>query len=204
MVNRMNEGKSKILDAARAIIIEHGIHGATIRGIAKEAGVSTGAIYHYYDSKEAILYDVMDEGLSEIKRIATTIRTDNKKLQEIVQEIFDGMQERFKKISENRLQFYLAHEAMLGNEDLQQKFKEKYNDWINRLEEIFVQAYQTSPGPLTRAVAAWTMAGIDGMIIQILLQTDTIDQSHINQVLEFLLNDGFPHFFKVINQAPED
>src|SRR5699024_6436177 len=200
----INDGKLKIIEAARTIISEHGSQGATIRSIAKEAGVSTGAIYHYYDSKEAILYDVMDGGLSEIKRIAMTIHTDKIKLEQIIQEIFDGMQERFKKMSENRLQFYLAHEAMLGNEDLQQKFKEKYNDWINRLEEIFVQAYQTSPGPATRAVAAWTMAGIDGMIIQILLQTDTIDQSHINQVLEFLLNDGFPHFFKVINRAPEN
>ncbi|MDY0407465.1 TetR/AcrR family transcriptional regulator [Paracerasibacillus soli] len=133
------DGKTKILEAARTIIIEHGIQGATIRGIAEQAGVSTGAIYHYYSSKEAILYDVMDEGLSEIKRIATVSLEDE--LQNIIQEIFEGMQERFKKDAENRLQFYLAHEAMLGNEELQHKFKEKYEDWINRLEAIFVQAY---------------------------------------------------------------
>lgn len=200
----MTDGKMKILEAARAIIIEHGIQGATIRGIAEQAGVSTGAIYHYYDSKESILYDVMDEGLSEIRRISTISLEDRKRFKEIIQEIFDGMQERFKKDAENRLQFYLAHEAMLGNEELKHKFKEKYEDWINRLEAIFVQAYNTEKGPLTRAVAAWTMAGIDGMVLQILLHTNTIDLTHINKVLEFLLNEGFSHFFKVIHEAPSE
>lgn len=193
-----NDGKIKIIEAARTIISEQGIQGATIRIIAEKAGVSTGAIYHYYASKEAILYDVMDEGLSEIKRIATVSIQNKKKFQEIIQEIFEGMQERFKKDEENRLQFYLAHEAMLGNEELKQKFKEKYEDWINRVEDIFVQAYNTKHGPLTRATATWTMAAIDGMVLQILLQTNTVKMTHINQVLEFLLSEGFAHLFKVI------
>lgn len=178
---------------------EQGIQRATIREIAKEAGVSTGAIYHYYDSKEAVLYDVMDEGLGEIKRIATVSLKDQKEFQEIIQEIFNSMQERFKKDEENRLQFYLAHEAILGNEELKHKFEEKYEDWINRVEDIFVQAYGTEHGPLTKAVAAWTMAAIDGIVLQVLLQTNTINIDHINQVLEFLLSKGFPHFFQIIH-----
>lgn len=198
-----NEGKLKILEAARKIISKHGIQGATIRAIAEQANVSTGAIYHYYDSKEAILYDVMDDGLSEIKRISTISINGQKQFKEIISEIFIGMQERFSKDAENRLQFYLAHEAMLGDEELQHKFKDKYEDWINRVEAIFVQAYDTKPGPLTKAVATWTMAGIDGIVLQILLRTDTINLTHINQVLDFLLNEGFPHFLKVIHETPE-
>lgn len=199
-----NEGKTKILEAARTIISEQGIQGATIRSIAEQAGVSTGAIYHYYSSKEAILYDVMDDGLSEIKRISTISIADQKKFKEIIQEIFDGMQEHFKKDAESRLQFYLAHEAILGNEELQHKFKDKYEDWINRVEAIFVQAYQAKPGPLTKAVAAWTMAGIDGIVLQILLRTETVNLKHINYVLDFLLNEGFPHFLKVIHKIPNE
>lgn len=195
-----NTGKMKIIEAARTIISEYGIQGATIRGIAEQADVSTGAIYHYYNSKEAILYDVMDEGLSEMKRLSTVSIGDKKKSQEIIQEIFDSMQERFQKDAESRLQFYLAHEAILGNEELKIKFKEKYKDWINRLEAIFVQTYNIERGPLTEAVAAWTIAGIDGMVLQILLETNTVDITRINQVLDFMLKDGFSHFFKVIHE----
>ncbi|MFC4684057.1 TetR/AcrR family transcriptional regulator [Exiguobacterium sp. s149] len=194
----MNEGKQKILDAARATIIENGIQGTTLRGIAKKAGFSTGAIYHYYSSKEAILYDVMDEGLGEIRRIATISLEDKKEAREIIQEIFDGMQDRLKKDAESRLQFYLAHEAMLGNVELQNKFKEKYEDWINRVEAIFVRAYGVERGPSTRAVAAWTMAAIDGMVLQTLLNVQVVESVHTNRILEYLLQDGFTHFFKII------
>ncbi len=194
----MNEGKQKILEAARATIVEHGIQGTTLRGIAKRAGLSTGAIYHYYSSKEAILYDVMDEGLGEICRIATVSLEDQKEVKEIIQEIFAGMQDRLKKDAENRLQFYLAHEAMLGNEELQLKFKQKYEDWISRVEAIFVRAYGVEHGPSTRAVAAWTMAAIDGMVLQTLLQTNVVAVEHTDRVLEYLLQDGFAHFFKII------
>ena len=193
-----NTGKTKIIDAARTIISEHGIQGATIRGIAEEAGVSTGAIYHYCSSKEAILYDVMDDGLSEMKRISTISTEQKKKFETLIQEIFDSMQERFQKDAESRLQFYLAHEAILGNEELKHKFKDKYKDWIDRLEIIFVQAYHIEPGPLTKAVAAWTLAGIDGMVLQILLETNTVNLTHINQILDYLLNEGFTHFFQII------
>lgn len=194
----MNEGKQKILEAARATIVEHGIQGTTLRGIAKRAGLSTGAIYHYYSSKEAILYDVMDEGLGEIRRIATVSLEDQKEVKEIIQEIFAGMQDRLKKDAENRLQFYLAHEAMLGNEELQLKFKQKYEDWISRVEAIFVRAYGVEHGPSTRAVAVWTMAAIDGMVLQTLLQTNVVAVEHTDRVLEYLLQDGFAHFFKII------
>jgi len=198
-----NAGKTKIIEAARTIISEHGIQGATIRGIAEQAGVSTGAIYHYYSSKEAILYDVMDDGLSEMKRISTVTIKSKKKLQEIIQEVFDSMQERFLKDAESRLQFYLAHEAILGNEELKLKFKEKYKDWVDRLETIFIQAYNTERGPLTKAAAAWTIAGIDGMALQILLATNTVNITHINQVMEFMLHKGFAHFFETIHEDEE-
>lgn len=140
----------------------------------------------------------MDEGLGEIRRIATVSLEDQKEVKEIIQEIFAGMQDRLKKDAENRLQFYLAHEAMLGNEELQLKFKQKYEDWISRVEAIFVRAYGVEHGPSTRAVAAWTMAAINGMVLQTLLQTNVVAVEHTDRVLEYLLQDGFAHFFKII------
>ncbi|UOE94533.1 TetR/AcrR family transcriptional regulator [Alkalihalobacillus sp. LMS39] len=198
-----NDGKRKIINAARHIISEHGIQGATIRTIAEEAGLSTGAIYHYYGSKEAILYDVMDEGLSATQRIAALSLTGNKELEEIVIEIYTSLKERLQKTEENRLQFYLAHEAMVGNNEIQSKFKEKYNDWVSRLEDIFVSNFGAKPGRLTRATAAWIMAAIDGMMLQTLLQTEVTEIEDIMKIVEYLLRDGFPHFYQVLAEKEE-
>ncbi|MGH1444157.1 MAG: TetR/AcrR family transcriptional regulator, partial [Exiguobacterium profundum] len=64
------DGKNKILDAARTVIIRSGVNGATVRAIAIEANMTTGAIYHHYKNKEDLLYDLMNESLSVSSQIA--------------------------------------------------------------------------------------------------------------------------------------
>lgn len=44
-----------ILDAARACFLEDGYAGATMERIARRAGLSKGAVYLYFESKEAML-----------------------------------------------------------------------------------------------------------------------------------------------------
>ena len=47
--------KDEIIDAAMASFARKGIHGASIADIRDEAGVSNGAIYHYFKTKEEII-----------------------------------------------------------------------------------------------------------------------------------------------------
>ncbi|MFM2113017.1 MAG: hypothetical protein RLZZ271_1677 [Pseudomonadota bacterium] len=56
-----------VLDAARAVFEEHGIDGASIREIAKRAGYTPGAIYTYFDSKEAIYAVLLEESLERLQ-----------------------------------------------------------------------------------------------------------------------------------------
>ncbi|XVQ06321.1 TetR family transcriptional regulator [Spirillospora sp. CA-255316] len=47
-------GRARIRDAALRLFAERGIAAATIRDIAKEAGVSSGLVRHHFGSKEAL------------------------------------------------------------------------------------------------------------------------------------------------------
>src|SRR5215208_7315836 len=58
--------RALVLDAARAVFEEHGIEGANIREIAKRAGYTPGAIYSYFDSKEAIYGALLSESLDRL------------------------------------------------------------------------------------------------------------------------------------------
>jgi AcrR family transcriptional regulator len=51
---RIEENQRRIEAAALSLFTKQGFHGTNIREIAELAGVSTGAIYTYYASKEAI------------------------------------------------------------------------------------------------------------------------------------------------------
>jgi AcrR family transcriptional regulator len=60
--------RSRLLDAAKQIFEERGFLEARISDIAERAGLSHGAFYHYFDSKEQIFREVaeaLDDRLSE-------------------------------------------------------------------------------------------------------------------------------------------
>ena len=47
--------KAEILNAARAVFVRHGFERATMQDIATEVGISPGAIYRYFPSKEDLI-----------------------------------------------------------------------------------------------------------------------------------------------------
>lgn len=54
-----DERKLAIVEAAAALFAMHGFNGASVADIAERCKTSKSLIYHYYESKEDILYDVM-------------------------------------------------------------------------------------------------------------------------------------------------
>jgi TetR/AcrR family transcriptional regulator, fatty acid metabolism regulator protein len=52
---RAVESRSRIYEAAIAVIVEKGFEAASIKDIVARAGVSVGAFYHHFASKDAIL-----------------------------------------------------------------------------------------------------------------------------------------------------
>jgi AcrR family transcriptional regulator len=64
---KAEETAARILEAALTLFRQEGFESATMRGIAKEAGVATGAAYYYYPSKEAIVLDFYRRSNAEMQ-----------------------------------------------------------------------------------------------------------------------------------------
>ncbi len=73
------ETRRRILDAARASFAKDGYRATTNRKIADEAGITSGAIYHYVESKAelyaAVYCDTIDALYTEFERIAAAEST---------------------------------------------------------------------------------------------------------------------------------
>jgi AcrR family transcriptional regulator len=54
------ERKAQILEAAAEVFSRAGFHKARMDDIAKQAGLSKGALYWYFDSKDAIIQGILD------------------------------------------------------------------------------------------------------------------------------------------------
>lgn len=58
--------REDILQAAREVFFERGIHHATVDEVAEQAEVSKGTVYLYFDTKETILAHLLLEGLEKL------------------------------------------------------------------------------------------------------------------------------------------
>jgi enoyl-CoA hydratase len=59
--------KQTVLDAALAVFTEHGYEKATIADIRAHAGVSNGAVFHHFKSKEAIAEALYVDGIASFQ-----------------------------------------------------------------------------------------------------------------------------------------
>lgn len=198
------DNKSRIIAAARQVISREGVDNATIQAIVDEAGSSKGAIYHYYRSKNEILYDVMDQSLRETTRVAVKMRSGNASPVEVQSDILKGLCKRHNKKDENRLQFYLAHEAMLGNEELKSRFHEKYSEWIGLIEEMLVGIYDLPQTRLNRVLASFLIASIDGLVMQDLLDIRIVEPEDMLELWWLMLRKNIPAILLEILQEEID
>lgn len=66
-VRNSEVSRAKILDAARAEFVTHGLSGARVDRIAERAGVNKNLIYHYFQSKEELYLRILEGIYSELR-----------------------------------------------------------------------------------------------------------------------------------------
>lgn len=72
------ETRSRLIDAAAEVFAERGYEGATIAGIARRAGLSTGAIYAHYRTKAELLVEVIRQrGETELREMLAADAPDD-------------------------------------------------------------------------------------------------------------------------------
>ena len=57
----VEDRREQIIDAAMRVFAQKGFMKATNKDVAREAGITPGLIYYYFESKEALLKAVLEE-----------------------------------------------------------------------------------------------------------------------------------------------
>ena len=60
--------RTQIRDAAAELFGERGFHGSSINDVAERCGLTKPALYHYFRSKEALLYEILDVHIGTLRR----------------------------------------------------------------------------------------------------------------------------------------
>jgi len=62
-----DQKRAQILKSAARVFAREGFDRASMTQLAQECGISKANIYHYYDSKHALLFDVLDTYLRNLR-----------------------------------------------------------------------------------------------------------------------------------------
>lgn len=68
--------RGQILSKAAKVFAELGYDRASMTVLARECGISKANIYHYYDGKEALLFDILDSYLKRLRDQVCEQETD--------------------------------------------------------------------------------------------------------------------------------
>jgi AcrR family transcriptional regulator len=87
--------RQELLDIAAGLFAERGFKNTTVRDIADAAGILSGSLYHHFDSKEAMVDELLDSFQTrlweEYDAISASDRTPKEKLEAVVRTSFDAI-----------------------------------------------------------------------------------------------------------------
>jgi AcrR family transcriptional regulator len=86
------EAKERIIQAALQVFSEKGYHQATMEDVATRIGVSRGALYQYFKSKEELLYAIIERWDQSMKNFLSPAY-EGKEPRESLQVMFEHMAE---------------------------------------------------------------------------------------------------------------
>ena len=135
-----NNSKKQILKAAMKIFVVNGYSDTKMDDIAFGAGLSKGAVYHHYKSKNELFLSLIDYW--EISFLPKFYSKDYKNISasNILKELATEIATNFKK----KKYLFLAELELwaLANRDqkVRERTKKLYNKILNHLEDIFKNA----------------------------------------------------------------
>ena len=152
--------RERILAAAANVFANCGVTSASMTEVAKVCGISKGNIYHYYDSKLAILFEILDNYLSRLRRRVIAIELDISDVQGSLEALcaeilntYEGMDDEHKIQTEG---------IPLLPEDQQNILKGYQRDMVHHLE-AFLSAANKDLKSDTQDLRAATMS-VFGML----------------------------------------
>jgi AcrR family transcriptional regulator len=72
--------RAQIVAAARTCVAEQGFHKSTMADVIRESGLSAGAVYGYFKSKEEILAAIAEDALSSVDELFEKLLATEKPL----------------------------------------------------------------------------------------------------------------------------
>ena len=167
------ETRKRVLAAATHLFARLGYHKTTIQDIAYHIGMTTGAVFHHYNSKADILDDVVAELDHSFEQYTAYLAQPHTDYNAMVHGIMDIFMDRF----------YNHPDTIIALASLAAEFSGIRGPVIIQVQaayDRFVNAFESAmdricPRPTNRAAAICFISALQGLALQALVRDGEIE-----------------------------
>ena len=150
--------RNLILEAARELFATKDFRQVTVREIARQAGVSVGTIYNYYENLDQLFLDIFLECSQEITQLI------DRRAEESAPALSDLCRIYVDYLNRNMTFYQMMSHFMLGN-DLNPQATERLNTAMRQLMDRIEAGLGRAAGGEKRLIAHALFAALNGVMI---------------------------------------
>ena len=171
----VDERRTRILEAAIAVLARDGIAETTTRKIAAEAEVNQAMLRYYFGSKDDLLFAVLQEMMRQTREIVQQATLSGQDLRAMLKSGLLGFWQHFESRPELQILQYELTLYALRNPTSAWLAQQQYDGYCAVVEMLFAEGFaathQQSAVSLPE-LARFVVAGIDGLILQFISAAD--------------------------------
>ena len=159
----------KLLEVARKLFSEKGIYWAKIEDITELADQGKGTFYKYFDSKDAIIVALLDEGLGELLSKTEEAVRDVESASKVISAIATARVDFFLEHPDYLLLFHQVRGMMQLQVDVGKELQEVYDAHLRRLAQLIKPLMEAGGAGRAREVSTALAAYTSGLLTYHLL-----------------------------------
>lgn len=172
--------RESILTAALKVFSADGYDGATISQIAKEAGMSKGLLYTYFESKEELLDELLNYGLNRMGEYLTFIPekgiTTKKEFNNALRDTIG--------LYAKQQEFWRLYMIVILQKEISKKFEQTMQGFMQEYLGIFATYFQKKgvANPIAEAILLGSI--LDGMMMGLSIAPEMYPMDDIINLIE--------------------
>lgn len=163
--------QAQILDAARRCFLREGFHETSMQDLFAESGLSAGAVYRYFASKDEVILAIAEQNLAEVMDIVRGAATrPGITVADSVAEVLDLLRRKDEQQQVGSMAI-LVWAEVLRNPTLAGRFRQLLTDLRADLTRLITsQRVRRKKYPVTAdAVAGAVLSVVTGYLVQLAL-----------------------------------
>lgn len=182
--------RKDFIEAAYATIVEEGLDNTTVRGVARKAGYTTGALVHYFRDKEELIKEALSYFGDELRERMVDAHQDQSGRAALYATLMEALPTDKRSAMSWRLWLALWYHSETDR-GMRTEQRRRYREWFGRISEMLVESCEVGeldPDVDVELEARALVAFVDGLGVQYLMSAGRFPNRKLTGMVDGYLN----------------